>query len=145
MIVLSSLHHYFYDAEELNNVKTVINLKELNKIREIRNHLQSNLDSLPPKCNFVGYFVNNTKVGRYSLRVSSTLSGTGKRSDDLDNSIISRFPFINMLYGMLDSKTNTFMSETSVKSLLEDNGFKIIDMTEYNGLTFFHSQKQEAS
>ena len=29
LLVLSSLHHYYYDAEEMTNVKTVVNLKEL--------------------------------------------------------------------------------------------------------------------
>ena len=27
LVVLSSLHHYYYDADEMNKVKTVINLK----------------------------------------------------------------------------------------------------------------------
>jgi hypothetical protein len=33
------------------------------------------------------------------------------------------------------------MSERSVTLLLEDFGFRVLDMTEFNGLTFFHSQK----
>ena len=32
VIFLSSQHHYYYDAEEMKNVKTVINLKEMNQI-----------------------------------------------------------------------------------------------------------------
>ena len=34
LLILSSMHHYYYDAEEMINVKTVINLKELNQIKE---------------------------------------------------------------------------------------------------------------
>jgi hypothetical protein len=41
----------------------------------------------------------------------------------------------------MDLKTNTYMSEASVTSLLKDYGFKVVDMTETNGLTFFHSRK----
>jgi len=46
-----------------------------------------------------------------------------------------------MLYSMIDSKTNKYMSERSVSLLLEDNGFKVFDMTELNGLTYFLAQK----
>ena len=32
------------------------------------------------------------------------------------------------------------MSERSVTYLLEENGFKVLDMTELDGLTYFHAQ-----
>ena len=67
LIVLSSRHSYFYDTEELNNAKTVINLKELNQIKQIKNLLHF----LPTSCNFIGCFVNNKKSERYILRNSS--------------------------------------------------------------------------
>jgi hypothetical protein len=33
------------------------------------------------------------------------------------------------------------MSKGSVTSLLKDYGYKVMDMTEFNGRTFFHSKK----
>lgn len=141
LIVLSSQHYYFYDAEEMNNVKTVINLKELNKIKRVKSLLQSYLHFLPQKSNFVGYFVDNKKIDRYVLRNSLSYFANKKRFEDIENNIISRIPFINMLYSKLDFKTDTYMSESSVTLLLGDYGFKIMDMTEHNGFTFFHSQK----
>jgi hypothetical protein len=141
LIVLSSMHDYYYDAEELNNVKTIINLKELNKIKQIRSVLQSHLHFLSPECNFVGLFVNNAKVHRYALKYNSSFLVNIKRSEDIENSIVSRSPFINMLYSIMDAKTNSYMSESNVTSLLKEFGFKVKDMTEYNGLTYFHSQK----
>jgi hypothetical protein len=36
LVVLSSLHHYYYDAEEMTNVKTIVNLKELNQIKQLK-------------------------------------------------------------------------------------------------------------
>lgn len=137
LIVLSSMHSYFYDTEELNNAKTVINLKELNQIKQIK----SLLHFLPQSCNFVGCFVNNKTIERYALRKSSSSIDNKKSADYLENGIVSRFPFINMLYSIMDFKTNTYLSRSIVVSLLEDYGFKVIDMTEYNGLTFFHSKK----
>jgi hypothetical protein len=141
LIVLSSLHNYFYDAEEINNIKTVINLKELNKIKRIKSLLKSYLHFLPQKSNFVGYFVDNKKIDRYILRNSSSYFDNKKKIDDIENSIISRIPLINMLYSKMDLKTNTYMSKSSVTLLLKDYGFKVMDMTEHNDLIFFHSQK----
>ena len=141
LIVLSSLHNYFYDSDEMNNVKTVINLKELNKIKGIKSLLQVYLRFLPQKCNFVGYFIDNKKIDRYALRNNSPCFDNKRRFDEIENSIISRIPFINMLYSKMDLKTNTYMSKCSVTTLLEIYGFKVIDMTEHNDLTYFHSQK----
>ena len=41
LVVLSSIHHYYYDAEEMKNIKTVVNLKELNYIKDISSFLHS--------------------------------------------------------------------------------------------------------
>ena len=41
---------------------------------------------------------------------------------------------------MIDSKTNKYMSERSVSLLLGEHGFKVLDMTEIDGLTYFCAQ-----
>ena len=145
LIVLSSSHHYYYDFEEINNAKTVVYLKELNRIKEIKSLLHSHLHFLPEKCNFVGCFVNNRKIERYTLRKNVTPKEKIRNSDDIELGIVSRFPFLNMLYSYMDSKTNNYLSEESVALMLGVHGFKIINMKEVNGLTFFHSQKVENS
>jgi hypothetical protein len=53
--------------------------------------------------------------------------------------------FLNVLYGVIDAKTNRFMSEKSVRLLLEETEFKILDLTEFNGLTYFCAQKTNPS
>jgi hypothetical protein len=141
MIVLSSRHGYFYGGEEISNAKIVINLKELNQIKEINSFLQSCLISLPERCNFIGCFVNNKKIDRFVLRNNSDLTRNKKNSDSIELGIVSRFPFMNRLYSLLDLKTNSYMSERSVTLLLKCYGLEVLDMTEYKGLTFFHSQK----
>lgn len=143
LIVLSSKHNYYYDCEEMNNAKTVIILKELNRIKQVKSILHSHLHYLPQRCNFVGCFVNNRKIERYALRNCSCFTEETKNSDELELGIVSKFPFINMMYSIMDLKTNTYMSERSVTLMLRVHGFKVMDMTESNGLTFFHSQKVE--
>ena len=143
LIVLSSSHHYYYDYEEMNNAKTVVNLKELNQIKEIKSLLHSHLHFLPQRCNFLGCFVNNRKVERYTLRNHLTSGEIIRNTDDVELGIVSRFPFINRLYSLMDSKTNKYLSEKSVALMLGVHGFKIVDMKEVDGLTFFHSRKVE--
>ncbi len=140
LIVLSAQHHYYYDPEELNNCKTVINLKELNQIRNIREFLHSCLYFLPEKSHFIGCFIDTEKVNGYELREKPQYDNK-KNIDDIENGIVSKFPFLNMLYSLLDSRTFRYMSKSEVSLLLEDNSFKIVNMSELNGLTFFHSQK----
>jgi hypothetical protein len=140
LIVLSSLHHYYYDPEEMNNFQTVINLKELNLIKDVKNFLRSCLQILPPNSNFIGCFIDNEKTNGYEVKNGSSYVNKRNR-DAIDNGIISRIPFINMLYSIMDSKTIRYMSKHSISLLLENCGFKVMDMTDINGLTFFHSQK----
>jgi hypothetical protein len=143
LIVLSSSHHYFYDNEEMNNAKTVVNLKELNTIKEIKSLLYSHLHFLSKNCNFVGCFVNNRKIERYTLRKYTVAGEKIRNSDNVELGIVSRFPFINMLYSLMDSRTNNYLSVEDVALMLGVHGFKVIDMKEVNGLTFFHSRKEE--
>ena len=140
-VILSSMHHYFYDVEEMKNVKTVINLQELNFIKEIKNFLFSISNILPAKSNFIGCFIDNKKQNLFAFRNEFSGYHLSKNSEAIENGIISRIPFLNMLYSLMDSKTNNFFSKLRVTSLLEDYGFKVLDMTELKGLTFFCAQR----
>ena len=140
LVVLSSLHHYYYDAEEMINVKTVINLKELNQIKQLKDFLHSIFHILPPDCNLIGCFVNNKKQSGFVLNTSPSDSYYKRNSDAIENGIASSSPFLNMIYNMIDSKTNKYMSERSVSMLLAEHGFKVLDMTEYEGITYFCAQ-----
>jgi hypothetical protein len=135
LVVLSSMHHYFYGAEEMKKVKTVVNLKELNQIKHLRDFLHSIFSALPSKCNFIGCFTDNSKQNNLGLNLNSS------DYEAIENGIVSRNPFLNMIYNIMDSRTYKTMSRKSVRISLEDHGFKVIDMTELNGLTFFFAQK----
>jgi hypothetical protein len=137
LVVLDSVHHYYYDAEEMMNVKTVINLKELNQIRQIKNFFHSMFRILPPNSNFIGCFVNNKKENGFVLNTNPTDSYYKRNSDAIEKGIVSSSPILNMIYNMMDSRTNKYMSERSVGFLLEEHGFKVMNMTELDGLTYF--------
>jgi hypothetical protein len=140
LLVLSSQHHYYYDAEEMTNVKTVVNLKELNQIKEIDDLLRSIFHILPPNCNLIGCFVNNKKQSGFVLNTNPSDSYYKRNSDAIENGIASSSPFLNMIFNMIDSKTNKYMSERSVSMLLMEHGFKVLDMTDLDGMTYFCAQ-----
>jgi len=141
MIVLSFRQHFFFDAEELNRARTLVTLTELNKIRKVMDFLRSCYRVMPRESNLLGRFIDNKEIDRYKLNNSSSAFSEGDYFDDIENAIVSPVPFINRLYSILDSRTNAWMSKSSVSSLLQDYGFKVKDMTVLNGLTYFHAQK----
>jgi hypothetical protein len=137
LLVLSSMHHYYYDAEEMVNLKTVINLKELNQIKELKDFLHSMFHILPAGCNFVGCFVNNKKQSSFGLNKDQDILYNKKNSEAIENGIESSYPFLNMVYKMIDSRTNKYLSEKSVSQIFREHGFKITDITEIKSLTYF--------
>lgn len=141
LVVLSSMHHYYYDAEEMKEVKTIVNLKELNQITKISSVLHSIFHILQPNSKYIGCFVDNKKQNGYAIRHTSPDHYSKKNTENIENGIVSRIPFLNMLYSMLDFRTNKYMSRTNVSLLLEDHGFKVMDMTELNGLTYFCAKR----
>ncbi len=144
-IVLSSIHHYYYDAEEMINIKTVVNLKELNHIREINDFLHSMFLILPPKCYLIGCFLDNKKQGLFSSRKKFSDSDSDIISEEEKNGIVSRIPFLDIIFRILDAKTNNLLSGKIVTQLLRNNGFNVIDMTELSGLTYFCAQNQRSA
>jgi hypothetical protein len=141
LVFLSSQHHYYYDAEEMKDVNTVINLKEINQIKQIKSFLHSIFHVLRRRSNLIGCFVDNEKINGYVLRNNLPLSQKKNSISAIENGIVSRNPFLNKVYSIMDLRTNKYMSRGSVSLLLEDHGFKIINMSEINGLTYFHAQK----
>jgi hypothetical protein len=99
-------------------VTTLINIKKLNMIKHLDNFLQSIVHVLSPKTNFIGCFSDwKTQKG---LRLSSRMYKG----------------FINFL----DAKIDIEIDRKSVLRILESHGFKVMDMTEINGLTYFRAQ-----
>lgn len=86
MVVLSSKHHYYYDAEELRNINTITNLKDLNQIKQIKSFVNSVRIILQQRGNFIGYFTDNTPHDGFRSILKSS------HSDIVKNGIGSRNP-----------------------------------------------------
>ena len=135
MVVLSSIHHYFYDADEMKSVKTVINLISLNELRDIKSFLHSIYTLITPGSNFIGFFKDSKNHNGYSLKPDNV------DDEAVENGILSKIPLINALYNMIDSKTNRNLSKKEVIFILENNGFKFQDVTILNGISYFHAKR----
>jgi hypothetical protein len=121
LMVLSSMHHYYYDHNDLKGIRTLINLRRLNQVRHIESFLYTLYRILPSRSYFVGCF---------------------KNSNHHENKVTFYRParFFNNLAGIFDSRTERSMSKKSVTKLLEDHGFKFNDFTNINGMTYFYAQ-----
>ncbi len=127
LMVLSSVHHYYYDFNDLKGVKTLINLKQLNQINHIDSFLNNVFRVLPEKANFVGCFKDN--------KINSGIAVPFYQS----------FKFLNGLINLIDSKTDKFMTRRDVIKLLENHSFRIVDMTEISRVTYFCAENLKKS
>ncbi|MCK7538279.1 MAG: hypothetical protein MZV63_48655 [Marinilabiliales bacterium] len=141
MLVIPSSRHYFYDAEDMKGIRTVITLRQLNHIREIRDFLKQIKELLPENSNFIGCFVDNRSQNGFSDKYSNLPRQVSDKAEAYENGIESRIPFINRMYSFIDSKTNRYPTKRAVTNLLQEVGLELVGMTDLNGLTYFHTRK----
>lgn len=144
LLILTSSHHYYFEVEDLKNVRAVINLNRLNNIKRIKDFLQTVYFVLPHKCYFIGCFTDN-KNQNSLLTSKKPLHQIEKQGYMTESDEGPWSSFLNMLYGIIDSKTNRSLTKKTVQFMLEDAGLKILDITEFNGLTYFCTQKDKPS
>jgi hypothetical protein len=121
LMVLSSMHHYYYDHNDLIGIRTLINLKKLNQVRHLESFLHTLFRLLPSKAYFVGCFKSSSQNGN-----GASLSYPAK--------------FFNGIINIFDSKTERSLSKKGVIKIMEENSFKIIDITDIDGMTYFWAQ-----
>jgi len=127
LLVLSSRHHFFYDQNDLKGVKVLINLKKLNQIKHLDSYIHILFRVLPAEANFVGCFTDN----RNHQRNGSALFKTGM--------------FYKKVIDFLDHRTERRMTRSEVTELLGSHGFKVVDIREINGMTYFNTRNQRNS
>jgi len=127
MMILSSIHHYYYDINDLTCVKILINLKKLNHIKHLNSFLHTLFRLLPPDADFIGYFKED------------------KNSDSITSHFNPSSRLINGIINFLDSRTDRNLSKNEVSKMLASHGFRVLDMTEINGLIYFRAKNTRNS
>lgn len=127
LLVLSASHHYYYDESDLRSVRALVNLKKLNLVKNLEKFLHNLYRILPPDASFIGCFSDSSI---HKFRMPKTGQSAG---------LLERFR------NLYDSMTEHRMNRNEVSEILKTHGFKVVDMTEMNGLTFFWSQNVRRS
>lgn len=120
LLILPPKNHFYFDEKELKNVRTLVNLKNLNLTKNLNSFLYSLFSLLPQNANFIGYFSYN----KFTFTGDGLITGLSER--------ISKF---------LDLKTDHNMDKKEFSDRMQKFGFRIIDMTEMNGRVYFYAQK----
>jgi hypothetical protein len=115
LLMLPSNSHYFYDFEDLKEVRTLINQKKLNLIKQLNDFLSTVYNNLSPKTNFIGCFSDRKTQKEVSLL----------------------YRLFKKLVNFFNSRIEVEINKEDICRLLESQGFKILDMKEINGLTYF--------
>jgi len=124
MLVLSSRNHFFYDQNDMKEVKVLVNLKKLNTIKHLDSFLHVIYRVLPPDASFLGCFRETKNYRRNGSHIFRT------------NLLYKRF------IDFLDNKTDRIMTRNDVTELLDAHGFKVVDITEIDGMTYFNTLNQ---
>jgi hypothetical protein len=127
LLVLSSKHHFYYDQNDLAGVRVLVNIKKLNYIKHLDSFLHVIFRILPSEARFIGCF-------------SDSKNGKTNGSPFHHTKI-----FYKKFIDFLDARTDRTMTRNEVEEILDSHGFRIVDMTEINGLTYFTTLNQRTS
>lgn len=121
LIVISSMHHYYYDHNDLIGIKTLINLKKLNQVKHLESFLHTLFRILSSKAYFVGCFKNSSE------------NGNGV-------SFYRPVKYFNGFVNIFNSRGERSLSKKGFVKILEENNFKVIDISDINGMSYFWAQ-----
>lgn len=145
IMLLSSVRHYLYDSRELEKLDTLINLRVLNGIKHMGFYLQTMNQLLPIDGLFIGCFVDYAKFKLEIKSKPTTLRFLFLLGFIFVNRIIPRIPVINVFQAVLSHGKAKCLTSDEVKGHLANNGFQILNMAQFEGLTFFVSKKIQRS
>jgi hypothetical protein len=117
ILVLPLSQHFYYDHEDLKDVKTLINLRRLNRTKNLNGFLYTLSTMLTKDTSLIGCF-RDWKSARYSGIPSMMYKG---------------------IVNLIDAKTDTRLESEQVSELLGKHGFRVVDMTEFSDITYFRA------
>ena len=141
LIILPQVHHYYYESEDLINLKMLVNLKQLNYIKNLMSFLYAIYHILPSVSYFAGRFFVNEKQSVFAARAQKLPNQIQGRLEIKGSGYASGMPFLDRMHRLIDFGAKRHLTKGSVSFLLEEALFKVMDMTEINGITYFCARK----
>jgi len=118
-LVLSSF--FYYDENEIEDIKIIINLKELNRIPKMDEFFDM-IKAIPNNDIFCGCFIDNKPNAKYSNKYTK---------------------FFDLLVSLKDYPSDKrILGKKDVHGIFEAHGFKVLNMEEIKGVTYFYAKKQ---
>jgi hypothetical protein len=111
----------------------------------ISDFLESVYHLLPPESYFLGCYIDSKIQNVSSGEIQTTASNNSGWVDTIKYRIRTVKSIINRVYKMIDLRSDRFLSKRKVILYLEKAGLKIIDITQFQHLTYFCTQKTGAA
>ena len=129
IIILPSTNYYYYLQEDLEYTKTVINLKPLNRIKNLRVFLRNIFSILPDYSYLTGCYENNgilnSQAGSGKKSVAGRTNLRRSKGNDYENT--NRGTWLSgVLNGIFNPGINLNVTRTTVKALLKEVGLPFL-------------------
>ena len=138
VIILPRKGSFYYAPEDFQNTETVINLKPINFIKNLKSFISKIYSFLPEYSFFAGCFEEHK--GNYGNRQSEGVYDIG--SGSINNSSNKSPWLLNWTNRLFNYGPHSLIDRKSAKSVLELSGFTVLDITTLNGKTYFCAQKR---
>ena len=117
ILFISGKSHYYYSIEELHNISTIVLIKKLNEIKELDNIVSDIYNVCKKNTVICGRFINSKYVLPDYLKL------------------------FEMIDEFINQKINRKLSLKRVLGYLSAYNFKLLNVTEISGITYFHAKK----
>ncbi len=123
MLILPSNRFFFYMLTEISHIRTIVFLKQLNYVIDILELLHSFYQMTSEGAILYGCFLNNKKI------------------DVIPTKKHRYSKFFKGLISIMDLQMHHLLSEKSVYDFFLSHNFKIMNMKEINGVTYFYAKR----
>jgi hypothetical protein len=144
ILFLSYTRHYYYDSEELKKVGTILNFRLINRTPHLWYYLRTMNRILSMNGYFAGCFLDYRNQRQTMLNGNHSLLGhLFLYLYRFANRVIPRIPFLNKLQLLVNQGKIKCVTRDEVTQILKNNGFQVVDMTEFDRLTYFIARKTD--
>jgi hypothetical protein len=124
LLVLSMRHHYYFEYNDLRDLKVLVILKKLDMIKHLESFLHIIFRILPSGAYFIGCFNKNKSLIYKELNFNKTAT------------------FHNKVHDFLESIPHHHLNINNFAGFIESHGFNIVDLAEIKGQVYFTSQNK---
>lgn len=119
VLVLSPIHHYYYNFKELKDVKTLVHMKELNRVDNLKRFINNTVHVLSNNSRFIGCFMDNK----------------------IHKDFVYRSQVLCWVFNCFSTRVHRYLSRRKMIKIFNGQGFDIMDISEINGMTYFCVKK----